>query len=61
MFVCALKKNLIIKFKERRFLGESIHIISILFNLVIGDSSILSTDKLWAVCLLLISFDRNLS
>jgi len=50
-----------IKYKERRFLGEIMHIISILFNLVIGDSSILSTDKLSVVCLSLFSFDRNLS
>ena len=43
------------------FLGETVHIISILFNLVTWDPSILSTNKLSAVCLSLIGFDRNLS
>jgi hypothetical protein len=42
------------------FLGEIIYIISILFNLVTEDSSILHTDILSAVYLSLISFGRNL-
>jgi hypothetical protein len=38
-----------------------IHVVSILFNLVTSDPSILSTNELWDVCLPLISFDTNLS
>ena len=44
---------------ERNFLGEIIRIISIFSTVVTWESPILSADKLSAVCLSLVSFDRN--